>query len=82
MTIILAFIRIHAVYWLMPKHPEKNRLLQMRVSGDFLRTVDDWRRKQPELPSRSEAIRRLVQQALTSRTTKLRARARSIERYQ
>lgn len=38
--------------------------LQMRVSLDFLAKVDNWRRKQPDLPNRSEAIRRLVEQAL------------------
>jgi hypothetical protein len=39
--------------------------LQMRVSKGFLKSVDDWRRKQEDLPSRSEAIRRLVEQALS-----------------
>jgi hypothetical protein len=33
----------------------------MRVSDKFLRTVDEWRRHQPDLPSRTEAIRRLVE---------------------
>jgi hypothetical protein len=35
----------------------------MRVSEQFLRTVDDWRRSQTDLPSRAEAIRRLVELA-------------------
>jgi hypothetical protein len=35
----------------------------MRVSEDFLRTVDDWRRGQTDLPSRAEAIRRMVELA-------------------
>jgi hypothetical protein len=35
----------------------------MRVSEDFLRTVDDWRRYQIDLPSRAEAIRRMVELA-------------------
>jgi hypothetical protein len=35
----------------------------MRVSEDFLRTVDDWRRAQIDVPSRAEAIRRMVKQA-------------------
>jgi hypothetical protein len=35
----------------------------MRVSEDFLRTVDDWRRSQIDLPSRAEAIRRMVELA-------------------
>ena len=36
----------------------------MRFSKDFLQAVDDWRRKQADIPSRTEAIRRLVDQAL------------------
>jgi metal-responsive CopG/Arc/MetJ family transcriptional regulator len=43
---------------------EQTERLQMRVSKAFLRLVDDWRRKQEDLPNRSEAIRRLVEQAL------------------
>jgi hypothetical protein len=35
----------------------------MRVSEQFLRTVDDWRRGQTDLPSRAEAVRRLVELA-------------------
>ena len=38
----------------------QDRPFQMRVTEEFLRTIDDWRRKQPDLPSRAEAIRRLV----------------------
>lgn len=30
------------------------------LTADELRAIDDWRRKQPTIPSRSEAIRRLV----------------------
>jgi hypothetical protein len=42
----------------------QDKTFQMRVSEDFLRAIDDWRRKQPDLPSRAEAIRRLVEMAL------------------
>jgi hypothetical protein len=35
----------------------------MSVSKAFLRTVDDWRRDQVDLPSRAEAIRRMVELA-------------------
>lgn len=42
----------------------QDRPFQMRVTEDFLRLVDEWRRKQPDLPSRAEAIRRLVAQAV------------------
>ena len=44
------------------------RPFQMRVSEEFLRTVDDWRRRQKDLPSRAEAIRRLVELAARLRT--------------
>ncbi len=44
----------------------QDRPFQMRVTEDFLRMIDDWRRKQPDLPSRTEAIRRLVAQAVKS----------------
>jgi hypothetical protein len=50
----------------LPGRPSKNpqdRPFQMRVSEDFLRTVDDWRRRQKDLPSRAEAIRRMVELA-------------------
>lgn len=33
----------------------------MRVSPSFIKAIDDWRRKQADLPTRSEAIRRLVE---------------------
>jgi hypothetical protein len=37
----------------------QDRPFQMRLSHKFLERLDEWRRKQPELPSRAEAIRRL-----------------------
>jgi hypothetical protein len=36
----------------------------MRVDQAFLDAVDAWRRVQPDLPARAEAVRRLVRQAL------------------
>ena len=45
---------------------QMTRLFQMRVDDAFLEAVDDWRREQKDLPSRSEAIRRLVAMALKS----------------
>ena len=32
----------------------------MRLSNEFLQRLDGWRRKQPDLPSRAESIRRLT----------------------
>jgi hypothetical protein len=46
-----------------PTKKAQDRPFQMRVSEDFLRTVDDWRRGQTDLPSRAEAIRRMVELA-------------------
>jgi len=37
---------------------------QMRASRAFLESLDKWRRQQPDLPSRAEAIRRLVELGL------------------
>lgn len=41
-----------------------DKIFQMRATEEFLRRIDDWRRSQPELPSRAEAIRRLVELGL------------------
>ena len=38
----------------------QDRPFQMRLSAIFLERLDDWRRKQQDLPSRAEAIRRLT----------------------
>jgi hypothetical protein len=46
---------------------EKTERFEMRVPESFLRVVDDWRRKQPDLPSRAEAIRRLVELGLKAK---------------
>lgn len=36
----------------------------VRCHDDFLAALDAWREAEPDKPSRSEAIRRLVQEAL------------------
>lgn len=43
---------------------EHDRVFQMRVSDAFLMMIDDWRRKQADLPARAEAVRRLVEKAI------------------
>jgi hypothetical protein len=45
---------------------EKPSALEMRLGASFLKTVDEWRRKQKDLPSRAEAIRRLVERGLAN----------------
>jgi hypothetical protein len=42
----------------------------MRVAPDFLQTVDEWRLAQPDQPSRSEAIRRLVERGMSEEVAK------------
>ena len=38
----------------------QDRPFQMRLSNEFLERLDVWRRKQADLPSRAESIRRLT----------------------
>jgi uncharacterized protein len=44
--------------------------IQLRVSVDILRKIDQWRKKQPDIISRSEAIRRLIDLGLTAGQSK------------
>lgn len=39
--------------------------LHMIITESWVRKVDEWRRKQPDLPNRSEAIRQLVLAGMT-----------------
>jgi hypothetical protein len=43
--------------------------IAVTLSPSFLRSVDDWRRKQRDHPSRAVAIRRLAERGLASSTT-------------
>jgi hypothetical protein len=49
-----------------PSGRTKDRPMQMRVTDEFIAEIDDWRRKQPDLPNRTEAIRWMVAQVLAS----------------
>jgi hypothetical protein len=44
---------------------EQTERFQMRASKEFMQSLDEWRRRQPDLPGRAEAIRRLTELALT-----------------
>jgi hypothetical protein len=44
--------------------------IQLRVSAGILRKIDQWRKKQPDIISRSEAIRRLIDLGLTTGPSK------------
>lgn len=41
--------------------PVESEAVTVRMTVDALHTLDDWRRKQEDLPGRPEAIRRLVE---------------------
>jgi len=42
----------------------KTERFEMRVSPEFLRMIDDWRRLQTPIPSRAEAVHELCERAL------------------
>ena len=44
--------------------PQRGELVGTRFQPDLLKQIDDWRREQPDPPTRPEAIRRLVMKAL------------------
>jgi hypothetical protein len=46
---------------------EKMVQLMIRAMPDMIARVDEWRRAQPDLPNRTEAIRRLVEIGLTAK---------------
>jgi hypothetical protein len=45
----------------------KDQRIPVMMSSEEVAAIDDWRRKNPDLPSRSEAIRRLVELGLKSK---------------
>jgi len=49
------------------KHSVRVDLMMMPSE---LRAIDGWRRQQPDLPTRAEAIRRLIHLGLTAKTLK------------
>ena len=51
-----------------PTEPKTERF-ELRLSLELLARVDEWRRAQSDLPSRSEAVRRLMEIGLSAQTT-------------
>jgi len=47
----------------MAEYPQ----IGVRVDKDFLKLIDEWRRKQDDAPTRPEAIRRLVELGLKAK---------------
>jgi len=50
-----------------PPGRTKDKPFQMRVNDAFITKIDDWRRQQPDIPTRTETVRRLVEQALNGK---------------
>lgn len=48
----------------MKKLDENTKKLNMVAPASWVNKIDDWRRNQPDLPSLSEAVRRLVDAGL------------------
>ncbi|WP_404557795.1 hypothetical protein [Bradyrhizobium niftali] len=46
---------------------KKDQRIPVMMSSEEVEAIDDWRRQRPELPSRSEAIRRLVELGLKAK---------------
>jgi hypothetical protein len=44
--------------------PIKSERFEMRLDPAAVERIDAWRREQPDLPSRTEAIRRLIELGL------------------
>ena len=42
----------------------KTERLEMRAKPEWLAAIDEWRRRQPTIPSRTEAVRQLVELGL------------------
>jgi len=46
--------------------------MTLKLSVDMVRQIDDWRRQQSDLPSRAEAIRRMIDRVLSEDTDQTR----------
>lgn len=57
----LTFVRYNRIFRSMANLTER---LELRLTTELIVKLDNWRRQQDDLPSRSEAIRRLLIEAL------------------
>jgi hypothetical protein len=51
----------------MGRPPVESEAVNVRMAVDALKSLDDWRRQQQDLPGRPEAIRRLVELGLRTK---------------
>lgn len=57
-------VLVQYVYVVSMNKEKKDVRLQLVVSPSDVQAIDEWRRQQPDLPSRSEAIRRMIHAAV------------------
>jgi metal-responsive CopG/Arc/MetJ family transcriptional regulator len=50
------------------QEPQRGMPVQVRLQQKLLEAIENWRREQESIPSRPEAIRRLLQQSLATKT--------------
>jgi hypothetical protein len=62
-----------------PKTTGPGVQIGMRWQPPELEAIDDWRRKQTDLPSRTEAIRRLVELGLKAKQRNPKAAAKALD---
>ena len=55
-------------------------LVGVRFTAEAISEIEEWRRQQPVIPSRTDAIRELVQEGLASFRRKADARAKDKKR--
>jgi hypothetical protein len=61
---------------------EQTAVVRLPLEGPIFALVEDWRRSQPKIPSRNEAIRLLLRRALeqsSEKSSKAAVAVRSIE---
>lgn len=63
-TAIVLFVPV--VYLALMSDEKKDQRIPIMMSIGEVERIDAWRGKQPGIPSRAEAIRRLVEKALVS----------------
>ncbi|WP_176562806.1 hypothetical protein [Paracoccus liaowanqingii] len=49
--------------------PKLNEAVLVRMNADLVEMLDEFRRNQPDLPSRPEAVRRIVSKVLAKKAT-------------
>lgn len=45
-----------------------DRVFSLRLPEPLVKKIDEWRRKQADLPNRSEAMRRLIEQQVSGKS--------------